>query len=164
VTSRPLVHYISRKPDFEKIAGFTAVTIGTQCNWRRGWDCWDHPGARPFGPDAARRPKSLRAILSNPVVHGSWVRTPPRFVRGISGSDRRASERNVTGGEGGIRTHGAREGTPVFKTGAINRSATSPLLDSIAYKIFFAPHTRVSRKSYQISPDTSPLPPGVGAL
>ena len=31
-----------------------------------------------------------------------------------------------TGGEGGIRTHGPREGTPVFKTGAFNRSATSP--------------------------------------
>ncbi len=31
-----------------------------------------------------------------------------------------------SGGEGGIRTHEPREGSPVFKTGAINRSATSP--------------------------------------
>ena len=31
------------------------------------------------------------------------------------------------GGEGEIRTHGSCEGTPVFKTGAFNRSATSPL-------------------------------------
>jgi hypothetical protein len=30
------------------------------------------------------------------------------------------------GGEGEIRTHETREGPPVFKTGAINRSATSP--------------------------------------
>src|ERR1700719_4613086 len=30
------------------------------------------------------------------------------------------------GGEGEIRTHGPRKGTPVFKTGAFNRSATSP--------------------------------------
>jgi hypothetical protein len=30
------------------------------------------------------------------------------------------------GGEGEIRTHEPREGPPVFKTGAINRSATSP--------------------------------------
>jgi hypothetical protein len=30
------------------------------------------------------------------------------------------------GGEGGIRTPEPREGLPVFKTGAINRSATSP--------------------------------------
>src|SRR5882762_9952845 len=31
-----------------------------------------------------------------------------------------------TGGEGGIRTHEALANPPVFKTGAINRSATSP--------------------------------------
>ena len=31
------------------------------------------------------------------------------------------------GGEGEIRTHEPREGPPVFKTGAFNRSATSPL-------------------------------------
>jgi hypothetical protein len=30
------------------------------------------------------------------------------------------------GGEGEIRTHESREGPPVFKTGAFNRSATSP--------------------------------------
>jgi hypothetical protein len=32
------------------------------------------------------------------------------------------------GGRGGIRTHGALAGTPVFKTGALNHSATLPLL------------------------------------
>ena len=31
-----------------------------------------------------------------------------------------------TGGRGGIRTHGALAGTPVFKTGALNHSATLP--------------------------------------
>jgi hypothetical protein len=31
------------------------------------------------------------------------------------------------GGRGGIRTHGALAGTPVFKTGALNHSATLPL-------------------------------------
>jgi len=30
------------------------------------------------------------------------------------------------GGEGEIRTHEPRKGPPVFKTGAFNRSATSP--------------------------------------
>ena len=30
------------------------------------------------------------------------------------------------GGEGGIRTHGQFNPSPVFKTGAINRSTTSP--------------------------------------
>ena len=33
-----------------------------------------------------------------------------------------------TGGEGGIRTHGTLARTPVFKTGAFNRSATSPTI------------------------------------
>ncbi len=34
------------------------------------------------------------------------------------------------GGEGEIRTHEPRKGPPVFKTGAFNRSATSPLNNS----------------------------------
>jgi hypothetical protein len=33
-----------------------------------------------------------------------------------------------SGGEGGIRTPDTLSGMPVFKTGAINHSATSPLL------------------------------------
>ena len=32
----------------------------------------------------------------------------------------------LIGGEGEIRTHEPRKGPPVFKTGAFNRSATSP--------------------------------------
>src|SRR3954464_15727604 len=32
------------------------------------------------------------------------------------------------GGRGGIRTHGTLAGTPVFKTGALNHSATLPML------------------------------------
>jgi hypothetical protein len=31
------------------------------------------------------------------------------------------------GGRGGIRTHGTLAGTPVFKTGALNHSATLPV-------------------------------------
>jgi hypothetical protein len=42
------------------------------------------------------------------------------------GARNRALTKSIPGGEGGIRTHGTREGTPVFKTGAFNRSATSP--------------------------------------
>ena len=36
----------------------------------------------------------------------------------------------TSGGEGGIRTPDTLSGMPVFKTGAINRSATSPWLES----------------------------------
>ncbi|MEY4615831.1 MAG: hypothetical protein RJB66_791 [Pseudomonadota bacterium] len=32
----------------------------------------------------------------------------------------------LSGGESGIRTHGPREGSPVFKTGVFNRSTISP--------------------------------------
>ena len=35
----------------------------------------------------------------------------------------------MPGGWGGIRTHGGREPTPVFKTGALNHSATHPSLE-----------------------------------
>src|SRR6185437_6955261 len=41
----------------------------------------------------------------------------------------------LSGGEGGIRTHEPREGPPVFKTGAINRSATSPETGRECYQI-----------------------------
>ena len=37
------------------------------------------------------------------------------------------------GGEGGIRTHGTREGTPVFETGLFDHSSTSPI-----FYLFFA--------------------------
>jgi hypothetical protein len=39
-----------------------------------------------------------------------------------------------TGGRGGIRTHGTLAGTPVFKTGALNHSATLP--DFVIAKLF----------------------------
>jgi hypothetical protein len=39
----------------------------------------------------------------------------------------RAGHKSI-GGRGGIRTHGTLAGTPVFKTGALNHSATLPLL------------------------------------
>ena len=32
----------------------------------------------------------------------------------------------MSGGEGEIRTHGTLAGTPVFKTGTLNHSVTSP--------------------------------------
>ena len=34
--------------------------------------------------------------------------------------------KQLFGGRGGIRTHGTLAGTPVFKTGALNHSATLP--------------------------------------
>lgn len=41
---------------------------------------------------------------------------------------------SLTSGEAGIRTLGTREGTPVFKTGAFGRSATSPDVKKESHK------------------------------
>ena len=40
----------------------------------------------------------------------------------------------VDGGEGGIRTHEGLAPLPVFKTGAFNRSATSPLQKAFEFE------------------------------
>ena len=50
----------------------------------------------------------------------------------------------ATGGESGIRTHETREGLPVFKTGAFNRSAICPVFANFAIfincnKFFLSP-------------------------
>jgi hypothetical protein len=42
--------------------------------------------------------------------------------------DVEAGKNRNFGGRGGIRTHGTLAGTPVFKTGALNHSATLPSL------------------------------------
>ena len=50
------------------------------------------------------------------------------------------------GGRGGIRTPGARKDTPVFKTGAINRSATLPIIkEPPVFRVMrrYAPQTRL---------------------
>ena len=50
--------------------------------------------------------------------------SPRRRTRRRSGSNPRLAA--SSGGGGGIRTPGTREGTVVFKTTALNRSATPP--------------------------------------
>jgi hypothetical protein len=51
------------------------------------------------------------------IVH-SIVRRPQKW--------KKINDFNGIGGRGGIRTHGTLAGTPVFKTGALNHSATLP--------------------------------------
>jgi hypothetical protein len=41
--------------------------------------------------------------------------------------------RKVSGGGSGIRTHGDITATPVFKTGALNRSAIPPGIDFVSF-------------------------------
>src|SRR5688572_30867240 len=71
----------------------------------------------------------------------------PRWPRPIRGASRahdskwgRRPERS--GGEEGIRTPGAREGSTVFKTAAIDHSATSPVFLFYRLNRGFAAHER----------------------
>ena len=54
--------------------------------------------------------------------------SPSATQHSLMGNERswQSSFRLDQNGEGGIRTHGAREDTPVFKTGTFGRSVTSP--------------------------------------
>src|SRR5262245_24721937 len=52
--------------------------------------------------------------------------TRPGLAQGLSYSKVLGSCHTASGGWGGIRTPGGREPTPVFKTGALNHSATHP--------------------------------------
>ncbi len=51
----------------------------------------------------------------------------------------------VSGGEGGIRTHGEREPTAVFKTAALNHSATSPTRS--AYRVMHFAQRKLFRQA-----------------
>src|SRR4051812_9253059 len=87
----------------------------------------------------------VSAVAESPIVGGEGgigLASLPRLRRALRGSgsnpvgssapplyaihSRRASAAAVNGGEGGIRTHGTREGTTVFETVPIDHSGTSP--------------------------------------
>src|SRR5439155_23555126 len=56
------------------------------------------------------------------------------------------------GGRGGIRTHGTLAGTPVFKTGALNHSATLPAQEFQSLSVGLA------RTQCERGPDVDPIP------
>src|SRR3979409_1689267 len=61
------------------------------------------------------------------------------------------------GGRGGIRTHGTLAGTPVFKTGALNHSATLPLL---RYQSLSDDNVKNEAGTKMIWPQLGPRPSG----
>ena len=81
---------------------------------------------------------SLRALQARLIVHSS---TSPRGADALRSSyptpafhrDARSrvagSDTGEGGGEGGIRTHGGLAATPLFESGTINHSDTSPIVD-----------------------------------
>ena len=70
-------------------------------------------------------PRSLEADL--PLYHGAIGDRGVGKSKGISCIDTQVIDIQGNGGWGGIRTHDALAGMPVFKTGALNRSATHPI-------------------------------------
>jgi hypothetical protein len=106
------------------------------CNRQRCWSSsshgcahccgWPTPGTCTPPPRPAQ--PLQKSISSSVFSRWSWK---PRKLS--SYPSRAAIARSVwtqqtTGGRGGIRTHGTLAGTPVFKTGALNHSATLPSL------------------------------------
>ena len=85
----------------------------------------DSPGARPIQLDAKRgEPDFVYRVLPksmSEVWNDVWDRWSDNFQIIVF-----IKKRGKTGGWGGIRTHGELAPTPVFKTGALNRSATHP--------------------------------------
>ena len=79
----------------------------------------------------------MDADNSSTELHGKWLqanRPRPTMVRwnfaqgpfGVCVPNDGQQGVQHAGGRGGIRTHGTLAGTPVFKTGALNHSATLP--------------------------------------
>jgi hypothetical protein len=56
------------------------------------------------------------------------LNTAPRLLGRAGIRDEKNPVIEASGGSGEIRTHGGREPSPVFKTGALNHSATLPLI------------------------------------
>ena len=64
-------------------------------------------------------------LARTPVLSPSRI-TPENNGKFRPQPDRENAFARASGGWGGIRTHGGLAPTPVFKTGAFNRSATHP--------------------------------------
>ena len=78
-----------------------------------------------LGP-VAQRQRPLRPFFTS-HRRNSRSRRVRLWFSGNVRHHRASNDSEVLGGEGGIRTHGTREGTPVFETGPIDHSGTSPL-------------------------------------
>src|SRR5690606_3403610 len=82
--------------------------------------------ARPSGPLATLAVQPRAARLSNPVVlavGSNPASSDPTIRKGAT----RAPFLIVSGGEGGIRTHGTLARTPDFESGPFDHSGTSPV-------------------------------------
>ena len=91
----------------------------------RGWQRRAASGCTLYDlSDSTRLSASARIDVSNRASGAARAEVRVR-------SCGRVARRRTCYGQGGIRTHGTREGPPVFKTGAFNRSATCPGDDGV---------------------------------
>ena len=80
-------------------------------------------------PAPAGSESSCTPVAQTPCNSGHTVSTPGTEVDGqtvLNAIPETVQNPAIPSGEGGIRTHGRCDTSPVFKTGALNRSATSP--------------------------------------
>src|SRR5258706_13635359 len=79
----------------------------------------------------ARNPTSTPGFLAKSITCSGQITTINQSLPNSSRATTYVSglDKHHTGGRGGIRTHGTLAGTPVFKTGALNHSATLPALE-----------------------------------
>lgn len=75
-----------------------------------------------------------RFFQENSNKTGNWIK------RDLHKGLRLPAILNTNGGGRGIRTHGGRKASPVFKTGAFNRSASPPKLRILALLECFRQH------------------------
>ena len=113
--------------DFEAALRYDPAALATWTDItplaRNEWICWIE-----FGQEARDPAQADRLGRRQPE---RW-QAPPVLLAGMSASLRLPAHRRRIdgGGEGGIRTHGGLAPTAVFKTAALNHSATSPHVTS----------------------------------
>ncbi len=75
--------------------------------------------------------------LASTAVHSQTRITLEYKKKNLRINDKEIGLSLASGGGGGIRTHGGLSPTSVFKTGALNRSATPPVPTGLAGDVRF---------------------------
>jgi hypothetical protein len=86
----------------------------------------DHNHIRSDSPVGGKRHWIVARTFAGLDLFGEGALAILHFDIGVDITSLQVLDNKSNGGEGGIRTPGTLSGTPVFKTGAINHSATSP--------------------------------------
>lgn len=132
-------HYALRRRGNGMTLAWLSGSSGSQLDARRrclrqkgnnsGFPVHYQPGL----PESTERTKSPdRNLFDDGILNGNWICHVRNLVRRISKAKDYIDISTLYGGGSGIRTHGELAPTPVFKTGALNRSAIPPVTASHA--------------------------------